>query len=52
MSCGFTYGDAYHMSLRDFRRYVGIFSSWQVPEKDREDGVRLATNDDLKALFG
>lgn len=40
------------MSLRDYRRYIGIVSSWRVPDKEREDGVRLATNEDLKSLFG
>lgn len=52
MSIGFSYTEAWHMSLRDYRRYVGIVSSWHVPDKDREDGVRLATNDDLVSLFG
>lgn len=51
MGAGFTYWDAYHMAPRDSRRYLGIHSAWSIPSDQREDGVRIASAEDIAREF-
>lgn len=52
MSFGFSYGEAFHMAPRDYRRYAGIFSSWSISADNREEGLRTASAEDVAAIFG
>lgn len=52
MSFGFTYGESFHMSPRDYRRYAGIFAAWAISSDSREEGVRAASQADADAIFG
>lgn len=51
MGAGFSYGDAYHMTPRDTRRFMGIYNAWSIPSKEREGGVRLGSVDDAAREF-
>lgn len=51
MSFGFSYQDAYHMSLRDYRRYASINAAYSIPADQREGGVRRGTASDAERMF-
>lgn len=50
--CGFSYGDAWHMSPIDSSRYVSIFNALSIPDEERESGVVMGGVSDADALFG
>ena len=36
MAHGFTYDEAWHMSLRDYHRYTSLAAAWSIPYDQRE----------------
>ncbi len=50
MRVGFSYSEAFHMSPRDARRYTAIQYACSLSEKEREDGMRMATEADVAML--
>jgi hypothetical protein len=51
MGCGFSYAEAFHMSPRDARRYVGIYAASRIPPDDMVGGTRVATASDVDQAF-
>lgn len=51
IGAGFSYWDAYHMSPRDTRRYLGVYNAWSIPSDQRDGGVRIASASDIAAEF-
>jgi hypothetical protein len=45
MHMGFTYSEAAHMSIADYRRYMAIERAWSIPP-DRRVFTKMATAED------
>ncbi|MEY8436154.1 hypothetical protein AAK967_00180 [Atopobiaceae bacterium 24-176] len=50
--CGFTYGDAWHMSPMDSSRFVSIYNALSIPAPEREGGVVMGGKSDADRIFG
>lgn len=51
MAHGFTYGEAWHMSFRDYRRYSGLAAAWSIPRDRREEQVKRGGAEDRHLLL-
>ncbi len=47
MAHGFSYTEAWHMSMRDYRRYTRLAAAWSIPSNEREDGVKRGSRGDM-----
>ena len=44
MAQGFTYADAWHMSMREWRRYTALAAAWSIPPDERAGTVFRPTS--------
>lgn len=51
MAHGFTYDEAWHMSLRDYWRYSGLAAAWSIPRDQREEPVKRGGAKDRHLLL-
>jgi hypothetical protein len=51
MAHGFTYDEAWHMGLRDYRRYAGLAAAWSIPYDRREREARRGGAEDRHLLL-
>ena len=49
MAHGFSYDEAWHMSLRDYNRYTGLAAAWSIPEEQRAARMVRGTASSLHA---